>query len=241
MKNLFAACLCGLLLAASPSLAQTPREAAIGALRNYLSIIAISKMCNFELDKPVVAAVVDNINTLQQVARLTDKDLDGMLGNSVQSFSRTRAAFCAPGLDGFYGLIPELTKGVRDEAAASGVALKAIPSRDVASVPPVPAAKPPQAPAPAIDKDKEAAVSMLNQAIMIETVAFQCKIKLDGVEALTVDRAQFYWRGRANYTPSQFKVVQEFWEADAARNEEKYCAAAFGFRTRLDAVLASVK
>jgi len=240
MKSLFAACLSGLLLAASPAGAQTPREAAIGALRNYLSIMAIAKMCNFELDKAVVAAVVDNITALQPVSQLTDKDLDGMLANAVQSFGKTKAAFCAPGLDGFYGLMPEFTKGARDEAAGSGVTLKPIPGRVVASPPP-PAAVPAPPPAPAINKDKEAAVSMLNQAIMIDTVAFQCKIKLEGAEALTVDRAQYYWRGRANYTPSQFKAVQEFWEADAARNEAKYCSPGFGFRARLDAVLASIK
>ncbi len=82
---------------------------------------------------------------------------------------------------------------------------------------------------------------MLNQAIMVETVAFQCKITLSGPEALMVDRAQYYWRGRANYTPAQFKVVQEFWEADVAKSEDKYCAAAFGFRVRLEAVLNSIK
>ena len=246
MKCLFASCLCGMLLAAGPAAAQTPREAAIGALRNYLSVMAIAKLCGFELEKPIVAGIVANINALQPASGLSDKDLDGMLANSVQSYGRTKAAFCAPGLDSFYGLMPDYLKAARDEAAASGVTLLAIPERFVAAPPPAPAAPPPPPPpapppAPAVDKDREAAVAMLNQAIMVETVAFQCKITLSGPEALTVDRAQYYWRGRANYTPAQFKVVQEFWETDAAKSEDKYCAAAFGFRARLEAVLNSIK
>ena len=253
MKCLFASCLCGMLVAAGPAAAQTPREAAIGALRNYLSVMAIAKLCGFELEKPIVAGIVANINALQPASGLSDKDLDGMLANSVQSYGRTKAAVCAPGLDSFYGLMPDYLKAARDEAAASGVTLLAIPERFVAAPPPAPVAPPPPPapaapppppappPAPAVDKDKEAAVAMLNQAIMVETVAFQCKITLSGPEALTVDRAQYYWRGRANYTPAQFKVVQEFWETDAAKSEDKYCAAAFGFRARLEAVLNSIK
>ncbi len=245
MKNALAVCLCGLLLAAGPAAAQSPREAAIGALRNYLSVMAIAKLCGFELEKPIVAAIVANINALQPASGLSDKDLDGMLANSVQSYGRTKAAYCAPGLDSFYALVPDYLKAAKDEAAASGVTLLAIPERVVAAPPPAPVAAPPPPPAPpplpAIDKDKEAAVAMLNQAIMVDTVAFQCKITLSGPEALMVDRAQYYWRGRANYTPAQFKAVQEFWEADAAKSEEKYCAAAFGFRARLEAVLNSIK
>lgn len=245
MKNALAVCLCGLLLAAGPAAAQSPREAAIGALRNYLSVMAIAKLCGFELEKPIVAGIVANINALQPASGLSDKDLDGMLANSVQSYGRTKAAYCAPGLDSFYALVPDYLKAAKDEAAASGVTLLAIPDRVVAAPPPAPVAAPPPPPAPpplpAIDKDKEAAVAMLNQAIMVDTVAFQCKITLSGPEALMVDRAQYYWRGRANYTPAQFKVVQEFWKADAAKSEEKYCAAAFGFRARLEAVLNSIK
>ena len=245
MKNALAVCLCGLLLAAGPAAAQSPRDAAIGALRNYLSVMAIAKLCGFELEKPIVAAIVANINALQPASGLSDKDLDGMLANSVQSYGRTKAAYCAPGLDSFYALVPDYLKAAKDEAAASGVTLLAIPERVVAAPPPAPVAAPPPPPAPpplpAIDKDKEAAVAMLNQAIMVDTVAFQCKITLSGPEALMVDRAQYYWRGRANYTPAQFKAVQEFWEADAAKSEEKYCAAAFGFRARLEAVLNSIK
>ncbi len=248
MKNALAVCLCGLLLAPSPAAAQSPREAAIGALRNYLSVMAIAKLCGFELEKPMVAAIVANINALQPASGLSDKDLEGMLANSVQSYGRTKAAFCAPGLDNFYVLVPDYLKAARDEAAGSGVTLLAVPERVVAAPPPAavaaPAPPPPPPappPAPAVDKDKEAAVAMLNQAIMVETVAFQCKITLSGPESLMVDRAQFYWRGRANYTPAQFKVVQDFWETDAAKNEDKYCAAAFRFRARLDAVLNSIK
>ena len=118
MKNLLAVCLCGLLLAAAPAAAQSPREAAIGALRNYLSVMAIAKLCGFELEKPMVAAIVANINALQPASGLSDKDLDGMLLNSVQSYGRTKAAFCAPGLDSFYGLVPDYLKAARDEAAA---------------------------------------------------------------------------------------------------------------------------
>lgn len=240
MKNALAVCLCGLLLAAGPAAAQSPREAAIGALRNYLSVMAVAKLCGFELEKPIVAAIVANINALQPASGLSDKDLDGMLANSVQSYGRTKAAVCAPGLDSFYGLMPDYLKAARDEAAGSGVTLLAVPERSVAAPPPAP--PPPVPPSqPAAGEDKEAAVAMLNQAIMVETVAFQCKITLSGPEALTVDRAQYYWRGRANYTPAQFKVVQDFWETDAAKNEEKYCAAAFGFRARLEAVLNLVK
>ena len=251
MKNLLAVCLCGLLLAAAPAAAQSPREAAIGALRNYLSVMAIAKLCGFELEKPMVAAIVANINALQPASGLSDKDLDGMLLNSVQSYGRTKAAFCAPGLDSFYGLVPDYLKAARDEAAASGVTLLAVPERVVAAPPPPPATvapapaaapQPPEPlPQPAVDKDKEAAVAMLNQAIMVEAVAYQCKITLSGPESLMVDRAQYYWRGRANYTPAQFKVVQEFWETDTAKSEEKYCAAAFGFRARLEAALNSIK
>src|SRR5476651_237109 len=67
------------LFASSPASAQSAAEKAQGGLGGYLAILAIGKLCNFDLDKPATEAIVSNINAPQKTAKMTDAELDQSL------------------------------------------------------------------------------------------------------------------------------------------------------------------
>lgn len=216
------------LFAASPASAQSAAEKAQGGLGGYLAILAIGKLCNFDLDKPATETIVGNINALQKTAKMTDAELDQSLAALVDAFKKRKDSPCAAGASEYPTMAAAMAKGAEKEAEGSGVTLKALPARQAAAKTP---AKDP----------KEAAKNMLIAAHMIEAVADECKIKITDKESLDLDRVQYYFRGKADLTAAEVKEIVAAVEKEAEASHKKVCAPDWGFRATLDTLLATIK
>lgn len=222
------------LFAASPASAQSAAEKAAekaqGGLGGYLAILAIGKLCNFDLDKPATEAIVANINALQKPAKMTDAELDQSLAALVDAFKKRPNSPCAAGANEYPAMAVAMAKGAEKEAEGSGVTLKPVPARQVAAAKAAPVKDP-----------KEAARNMLIAAHMIEAVADECKIKITDKESLDLDRVQYYFRGKADATAAEVKEIVTVVEKEAADSRKKVCAPDWGFRSTLDTLLATIK
>lgn len=200
-----------------------PADKAQGGIAGYLVVVAISKMCKFDLEKPLVEATTANINALQPVSKWSDKEIDQALDGVTGQLAKSKDALCGGGIDGFYAKLPEFEKIALNEAQGSGVKLIPLPGR---------AAKP-------VDP-KAAAFDQLNLAIMLEAVSDECSIKLKDGESLKIDRVEYYWRGKADYTAKQFADLQKFWEDKTKAEHAKVCAKDFGFRAAFEDSLKTI-
>ena len=217
------------LFAASPASAQSAADKAQGGIGVYLAILAIGKLCNFDLDKPTTEAIVANINALQKTSKLSDAEIDQAMASLVDSFKKRKDSPCAAGANEFPAMAAAMSKGAEKEAEGSGVALKALPARQAAAV------------KPAVKDPKEAAKNMLIAAHMIEAVADECKIKISDKESLDLDRVQYYFRGKADATAAEVKEIVAVVEKEAEASRKKVCAPEWGFRETLDTLLAAIK
>ena len=178
-------------------------DAAQAGIANYSIIIAISQMCSFDLDKSTKETVVANVGLLMPKAKFTDKDMDDVLAGSIATLSKDKDKYCGPGLAVFKEKIPIFEKLAIEAAKPTGVSLKPL---TVAATP----AKDP----------KELAAQMLDFSIMAEAISDECKFKLKDGESLAIDRAEYYWRGKADYTAKQFEDLQTKWEEDLKKSHE---------------------
>jgi hypothetical protein len=201
-----------------------PAEKAQGGIAGYLSIVSISKMCKFNIDPAIRDAVTANINALQPVSKWSDKDIDNALKTVDDQLASSKDKLCGPGIDVFYSKLKDFEKIATTEADGSGVTLKPLP-----------------APASAKAKDpKDAAFEQLNLAIMLEAVSDECSIKLKDGESLKIDRVEYYWRGKADYSAKQFADLQKFWEDKTKAEHAKVCAKDFGFRAAFEESLKTI-
>jgi hypothetical protein len=230
MLKFIAPVLMGAALITSPASAQTAAEKAQGGIGGYLAILAIGKLCNFELNKSTTEVVVGNISALQKTSKLSDADIDQAMAGLIDSFKKRKDSPCAGGGKDFDLMTAAMAKSAENEAAGSGVALKALPVRTATSAEP-PAAKDP----------KEAAKNMVIAAHMIEAVADECKIKMSDKESLDLDRVQYYLRGKADLTAAEVKEIVAVVEKQAEESRRQVCAPEWGFRSTLDTLLATIK
>jgi hypothetical protein len=200
-----------------------PADKAQGGIAGYLVVVAISKMCKFDLEKPLVEATTANINALQPVSKWSDKEIDQALDGVTAQLATSRDKLCGGGIDGFYSKLPEFEKIAINEAQGSGVKLIPLPGRAAKAVDP-----------------KAEAFDKLNMAIMLEAVSDECQIKLKDGESLKIDRVEYYWRGKADYTAKQFADLQKFWEDKTKAEHAKVCAKDFGFRAAFDDALKTI-
>lgn len=200
-----------------------PADKAQGGIAGYLMIVGISKMCSFDIEKPIVDATVANINALQPVSKWADKDIDDALKGVTEQLGKSKDKFCGPGIDVFYSKIPEFEKVAVNEAQGSGVTLKPLPGRATKAADP-----------------KAAALEQLNLAIMLEAVSDECSIKLKDGESLKIDRVEYYWRGKADYSAKEFADLQKFWEDKTKKEHAKVCAKDFGFRAAFEESLKTI-
>ncbi len=222
LKVLATALVCGVLSVGAAQAA--PADKAQGGIAGYLMIVGISKMCNFDIEKPIVDATVANINALQPVSKWSDKDIDDALKGVTDQLAKSKDKFCGPGIDVFYTKIKDFEKIAMNEADGSGVTLKPLPAVTSAK------AKDP----------KDAAFEQLNLAVMLEAISDECSIKLKDGESLKIDRVEYYWRGKADYTAKQFADLQKFWEDKTKKEHAKVCAKDFGFRAAFEESLKTI-
>ena len=231
MLKYFAPALLGVaLLVPSQVFAQSVTDKAQGGVGGYLAILAIAKLCKYDLDKPTTEILVGNINALQPKAKLSDAEMDQAMDSLVASFAKRKDSPCADGLNEFYTMASAMAAGAQKEADGSGVALKTLPPRSAKT-----------AAAPAAKDPKEAARNMLIAAHMIEAVSDECKIKLTDKESLDLDRVQYYFRGKADLTAAEVKEIVGAVEKEAEASHKKVCAPEWGFRSTLDTLLAVIK
>ncbi len=204
-----------------PARAADAAEKAQGGIAGYLVIVAVSKMCNFNVDQPIRDTVTANINALQPVSKWSDKDIDDALKGVNDQLAKSKDKFCGPGVDVFYSKIKDFEKVATNEAQGSGVTLKPLPARAAAD-------------------PKAAALEQLNLAIMLEAVSDECPIKLKDGESLKIDRVEYYWRGKADYSAKQFADLQKFWEDKTKAEHAKVCAKDFGFRAAFEESLKTI-
>jgi len=217
------------LLASTSAQAESAADKAQGGIGGYLAILAIGKLCKFDLDKPTTEAIVGNINALQKTAKLSDAELDQAMNSLVDSFAKRKPSPCAGGASEFAAMAVGMSKGAEKEAEGSGVTLKALPAR---------AAAPAKAPA----KDpKEAAKNMAIAAHMIEAIADECKIEINSKDSLNLDRVQYYFRGKADLSAAEVKAIVDAVEKEAHDSHKTVCAPEWGFRGTLDTLLATIK
>lgn len=224
--------LLGITLLATPARAQTATDKAQGGIGGYLAILAIAKLCKYDVDKPTTEAIVANINALQPKSKLSDAEIDQAMESMLASFAKRKESPCAGGLNEFYTMASAMAVAARKEAEGSGVALKDLPAR---------AAKAAASTAPATKDPKAAAKNMVIAAHMIEAVADECKIKLSDKESLDLDRVQYYFRGKADLTAAEVKEIAAAVEKEAEGSHKTVCAPEWGFRQTLDTLLATIK
>ena len=234
-----------LIFSANHVQAQTVEKKAQDAVGSYLVIIAISKMCGFNVAKPVKDAVGSNIDALKVKAKMKDAELDQTLGQSIKELGKNKEKFCGPGQAQFDKLIPVFASQASEAAAGLGVALAPVPANFASSAPEVaaPAAAPPvQGAAFAVsEKERDAFRNLLISAHMLEAVSDQCKITLTNKEVLNLDRVQYYFRGRGNFSVGDVKQIVDTVEKQVTDNKATVCSPKWPFKDTLATMLEMIK
>lgn len=225
-----------LTLTASPLSAQSADKKAQDAVGSYMVIIAISKMCNFNVSKPVQDAVGGNIDALKGKAKMSDSELGQTLEQSIAELAKNKGKFCDPGQAQFDKLIPVFAAQASEAATGLGVALLPVPA-NVASAP--------AAPSPTVfsvsEKDREAFRNLLISAHMLEAVSDLCKIEMSNKEVLNLDRVQYYFRGRGNFSSAEVKQIVDTVEKQAADSKATVCSPKWPFKETLTTMLDLIK
>lgn len=92
----------------------------------YMSIVALTKLCNLSLDPPVMEVVVGNINALQPIAKMTDQQLDAVLEGLLKTFTPEKTKYCGGGLAGLNAIATEVASNAMAGSQGSGASLRAL-------------------------------------------------------------------------------------------------------------------
>lgn len=101
------------------------KDKAQAGIAGHLNVLATSKVCAVTLEPATAKAAVANINALQAVSELSDKDIDRMMENVSANADKLKSSLCSGGAAGFTARLPDLWKAALDAAEGSGVPLQA--------------------------------------------------------------------------------------------------------------------
>ena len=217
-----------LLSTATVSAQPKPADKAIDALGTYVSIIAVSETCKFEVTQPVKDAVSANMKTLQPVSGLTEAQIGEMVSAGMTSAAAKKDGICIMGQDKFNGFIASQSADAGVAGTAAGVTLLPVPVNSAVAV------------APPADPKKEA-IDLLALSHLVELVSDECEIELTDEETSKLEKAQEYYRGAAGMTEDQVTAMSDAMEKEVTKGKKEFCSPAFGFKAQLKKVLLSVK
>ena len=218
---------CAFLFSATCTLAQTsPAEKAVDALGTYVSVIAVSETCKFEVIKPIKDVVTENMKALQPKAGLTDAQIGEMISAGMKTATEKKDGICVMGQEKFNGFAASQFTLAETSGKAAGVDIKPVPANTVAAAP--------------VDPKKEA-TDMLAMAHLLELVSDECEIELTDDETSKLEKAQEYYRGAAGFTEDQVTAMSDAMEKEVEKGKKEFCSPAFGFKAQLKKVLLSVK
>jgi hypothetical protein len=123
--------------------ADAVKQKAQNGIGGYMAIIAVSKLCDFDLDPAAVNTILGNINVLKPGSALTDKELDELLDRTVATFGTNKQKYCGAGQAAFLSGAAEMAKLAAAEAEGSGIRLKPLePAQPAATATAAPAGPP---------------------------------------------------------------------------------------------------
>ena len=225
LKYALRASVCVLALAAHHSVASaqtTPTEKAQAAMGTYISIIAVSKVCDFTPAKEVIDTISANMRTLQPIAGLDDAAVGGAVNGAVEKVAVNKATTCAMGREKFDAFLEGQAAKAAEVASGTGAMLVAIP-------------------APNADPKKVAA-DLLVLAYLLEAIAEECdSIELSDAETDRLEKAQIFLRGKAGYTEAQIQGLSDTMEKEATKGKKEFCSPAFDFKGNLKTVFAAAQ
>ncbi len=224
-----------LLLGSASAFGQTAANKAESAIGSYAVIISISKTCNFEVSQPVKSAVETNIKALQVVSTYTDAQVGAAIQGANEKVAEKKDGICAMGQEKFNGFMAGQANEAATAGAAAGVTMVPVPANSVAATPA------PATPAPSAVDPKKEAVDMLASSHLVELVADECEIELSDDETSKLEKAQAYYRGKADVTEDQVAAMTDAMEKEVTKNRKVFCAKEFGFKAELKKVLLGVK
>lgn len=206
---------------------------AAGAIGPYLSILATSNVCKVELDKTARNTIEANIGVLKKWSNMSSATANNLLAEFSAGAAKDKTT-CAD-VDKYFDITATtMAKAAEKNVEGTGITLNPLPERIF--FPAVASRKTfdPKSP-------KDAAKVMIVTAYMIEAAAGRCKIELTGADYLNLERAKYYYRGKANLTAAEFKELDDGATVEVRQSLTQFCSAGWNATSKLNALMDSIK
>lgn len=210
-------------LAGVPASAQNIDKAR-GAIAGYTEIVALPMVCDYVIDEGIDVATMTNLKTLAAIAKLPPRASEQILSQTIVNMVMNKEKYCGKTGRELNALIAGIGRDAFEMGQQGGARLIALPAPRISN-----------------KTAKDVALENMNLAVMFEAISDECGIKLEGKDALAIDRVQHYWRGAAGASAEDFKESQSFWAADAKAGKARVCAPEFGFRKQFDELLKTIQ
>ncbi len=206
---------------------------AAGAIGAYVSILATSNACKIELDKIACNAIYTNIGILKIWSNMSSATVDQLLADFSADYSKDKTT-CVDSDKYFDITATTMAKAAEKNTEGTGITLNPLPERIYVPAIALRAPFDPKSP-------KDAAKVMIVTAYMIEAAAGQCKIELTGTEYLNLERAKYYYRGKADLAAAEVEKLGDGATIEVRQSRTQFCAPGWNAKSKLNDLMESIK